>query len=210
MLEYLLFYALPRVNTNIIAHKLIDACGSLEEVFTAPRSRLKSVEGVGDKVCDYLYMIGGLLEYCRELEVREKDMITPGKSLKYFKNLFRGKTREHLYMICLNVRGEIIREKLLSEGSFQTTDINVINIVRTAINADAAYVMLAHNHPSGALEPSVPDITVTHVVRDALKSVGIGLREHIIVTDEGCIGVLEYEKSKDKERIIHKFGKDIT
>lgn len=210
VLEYLLFYALPRVNTNIIAHQLIDACGGFERVFTAPRSLLKSVDGVGDKVCDYLYMIGGLIEYCRELDVREKNMIAPGKSLKYFKNLFRGKTREHMYMICLDIQGNVIREKLLSEGNFETTDINIINIIRTAVSADAAYVVLAHNHPSGALEPSIPDITVTHVVEDALKSVGIGLRDHIIVTNEGCIGIKEYEKNKGEKRIIHKFGKDIT
>ena len=150
-------------------------------------------------------MIGGITEYCRELELREKNISSPGKTMKYFKNLFRGKTREHMYMVCLDIQGNIIREKLLSEGNFETTEINIMNVVRTAVSADAAYVMLAHNHPNGALEPSIPDITVTHLVEDSLKSVGIGLKEHIIVTDKGCIGIKEYEKSEDKERITHKF-----
>lgn len=204
VLEYLLFYALPRVDTNVIAHRLIEVCGGFEQVFTSPRGLLKSVEGVGDKACDYIYMLGGFMKYFNEYQIREKEKIAPGTSLDVFRSLFHGATREKLYLISVNSKGEIISKRLMSEGNVEATDVNIANIVKAAAASDAVTVVLAHNHPNGSLEPSVPDVTITEVVEKSLAAAGIGLRDHIIVTDKGCVSIKDFIKNGDKRK-IHKF-----
>ena len=91
ILELLLFYALPRVNTNIIAHELINECRGLDRVFTAPREQLKAVDGVGDKVCDYIDILSAFVRYCNSYEVTDMSKLKSDNVIKYFKNLFYGR-----------------------------------------------------------------------------------------------------------------------
>ena len=204
VLEFLLFYALPRIDTNVIAHNLINECGGFGGVFTASESQLKSVEGVGDKVCDFIKTLSSFANYYNVHNLSKSTMLDSKVSIGYFRNLFYGKKTECLYMICLDVRGRIINKKLLSEGGFESTDVNIINIIRTAAACNAANVILAHNHPSGELAPSNPDIIVTRAVEKALKQIGVNLTEHVIATDEGCMGIKEM-KSLGNKRKIYKF-----
>ena len=89
-------------------------------------------------------------------------------------------------MICMDGQNRIIRRDLIFEGNFESVSLDVGSMVRIAVNCDAQKIVLAHNHPSGILLPSDPDILATRVIINAMKLVGVEVEDHIIVTDDGC------------------------
>ena len=84
-------------------------------------------------------------------------------------------------MVCLNSGNQVIRSDKISEGIHTSTDISVHKIVKTAVSAEASSVILAHNHPGGALEPSFQDCVLTREIDAALHVIGVKLKAHIIV-----------------------------
>lgn len=185
-LEKLLFVPISRGNTNEIAHRLLDRFGSLSGVLTADINELCKVEGVGSRTAHYLhdlYAVKGCIERA-ELAKGEKN----GAILRdcnamgnYAKTLFYGKLHELSYMVSLNKKFQAYRIDMISQGSMDETPVYIQEVVRTALLNRAVYVMIAHNHPLGILNPSQADIDATNMLGRAFNAVGISLVDHIIV-----------------------------
>ena len=185
-LEKLLFVAIPQGNTNVIAHRLLKQCGSLYGVLTAEPEELVKVDGVGNRVAQYLhdlYPLLGSVERCmmREHEKEYPCIRTVEARGEFVKTLFYGKLVENLYMISLNKRFQAYRFDKISEGSAEEAPVYIQEMVKQALRTKAYYVIIAHNHPSGDLNPSQADITVTRELYRGLDAVGITLLDHIIV-----------------------------
>ena len=82
-------------------------------------------------------------------------------SENYLCNLFDGKSRECCYMICLDPKNRIINQEMLFEGSFESVELDVAKVLRSAVKSDASQVVFTHNHPSGILKPSNADLVTT-------------------------------------------------
>ena len=182
-LELLLFYAIPRRDTNPTAHLLLQKFGSLEGVFSASVEELKSVEGVGESAAILLSMMHGLFRRSARTTTKEKILNSVELCGNYFLNLLRHERHEVLYQACLDGKGKLIVCKKLSEGTADSAAFSVRQVVENALVADATMVVLAHNHVSGVALPSESDQIVTRRVRDALRAVDITLMDHIIVSD---------------------------
>lgn len=190
VLEFLLYYAIPRRNTNDIAHELINKCGGFMNVFSASREQLMSVDHVGEAAADYIMMLGEFMEYCNEMRIKNKEFVLDSRTCEeYFINLFDGKKQEYFYMICLDAKNRIIHQDMLFEGSIESTEIDAGKIVRIAVNSKAACVVFAHNHPSGVAKPSYADVEATQIIEKKLRVVDIGLLDHIIVADKKCVSM---------------------
>lgn len=193
VLEYLLFRARPRVDTNELAHKLIDACGSFADVFRAPKEMLTGVPGIGKETAEYVREMGEFVRYYNGKRFDADRLVLGSENCKnYLLNLFDGKEREYFYMICLDARSRILYRDLIFEGSFESMDLDISKIIRLAVKCDASYVVLAHNHPSGIAKPSAADITSTQTVERVLQMCGIKLLDHIIVAGGKCAGMSKY------------------
>ena len=188
VLEMLLFYAIPRKNTNPIAHRLIKEFGSLEEVLKAPPHRLMQVNGVGPAVARYFRLWREVFSAPEWNEPPKK--LTDKTATAYFKALFKGETREVFYMICLDPKDNILACEKISEGTFESTTIDQSKVARLALKYDSAQVVFAHNHPSGVDKASGADINVTEVLEGVLFTFGIRVRDHIIYTDKRCVSIL--------------------
>jgi len=204
VLEYMLNLALPRVNTNDIAHELINKCGGFANVFRASKKQLTDVYGVGDKVAEYLQMLGEFVHYYngKRFEINRKTLDSSNCE-QYLLDIFDGKSREHFYVICLDSNNRVISKADMSQGTFDRIDINVQEIVRYALTCDAAYVVLAHNHPSGILEASNADVVSTQSIQRILQICDIKLYDHIIVANGKCksmrnAGLLEPRRPERK------------
>ena len=205
ILEMLLFYAIPRKNTNHIAHRLIKEFGSLDAVFKAPPERLANVEGVGSATARYFELWRNALIEAEKGKSPKK--LTQDNAEKHIKGLFKNETREALYIICLDSRDYILKEEKLSEGSFETVEIDPAKAVRTAVICNSAKVVFAHNHPSGICAASNADIEVTRLLEGALHLVGVTVRDHVIVANDRCISIMrEYNVRKDRS-LASKRGK---
>lgn len=182
-LELLLFYAIPRRDTNPLAHQLIDRYGSLDAVLSAPVEELQTVEGVGESAAVLLHLVLPLAERCRLLAEKAVILNSSEKAGAYLLRRFSGKKYEVVYQLCLDAKGKLLVCKLLTEGSLNGAELNIRKLVGNALLADASAVILSHNHPSGVALPSSEDFTTTNQVRSALEQVGVRLADHIIVAD---------------------------
>lgn len=182
-LELLLFYAIPRRDTNPTAHLLLQKFGSLEGVFNASVEELQSVEGVGESAAVLLSMVPAVMRRSMRAPVKEKILNSVERCGKYFLELLRHERREVLYQACLDAKGKLVVCKKLSEGTADSAAFSVRQVVENALVADASMVVLAHNHVSGVALPSESDCIVTRRVREALRAVDVQLMDHIIVSD---------------------------
>lgn len=92
--------------------------------------------------------------------------------------------RERFVMISLNRSNGIIGYCLIGIGGRSSTVADISFILQAAIKSNACSVIIAHNHPSGNLNPSDQDRKLTKAVKDSLRLVDIDLLDHIIITDE--------------------------
>lgn len=191
-LELLLFYAIPRVDTNPVAHRLIERFGSLDGVLSAPPEELEKVEGVGESAATLLSLILPLVR-CSRMTAAKTPVIlgTTQAAGEYFIDLFFGMREERLYEACLDAKGKLLRCAKVADGSVDAVNVNIRVIVENALKCGASAVVLSHNHPSGVALPSEDDNATTLAVYDALRTVDIRLLDHIIVADDDFVSIRE-------------------
>lgn len=191
ILEMILFYSVPRRDTNPIAHRLLDYFGgSLIRVFDAPIEELCKVEGVGMNTATLIKLFP---EVCRRylMEMRETgDIIKTSKdAAKCFIPMFIGRTNEMVAIICIDAKGKILFCNTIFEGTVNAAAVSIRRFVEVAVRYAATDIIMAHNHPSGLAIPSEDDIVVTKKVADALKTVNINLLDHIIVSGSDWVSL---------------------
>lgn len=184
-LELLLTYALPRKDTNALAHALLQRFGSLESVVTAEVSQLMLVGGVGESAAIFLRMQGDLfrrLLLSRAANAKGDVRInTPDAAARYAVALLLLESYECVAVVCVNAKLIVTASETLQRGSLSEAQIYPRNIAEVALLRRAHGVLLIHNHPSGDPTPSQEDAKATESVRTALECVGVRLLDHMIV-----------------------------
>lgn len=189
VLELLLFYAIPRRDTNETAHRLLEHFGTLKGVLTASVEELQKVEGVGESAAAFLHLLQAV-GYRALREAGDDTILNSVDSAgAYFQKLLHGERREVLYQVCLDAKGKVLSHKRLSSGTVSMAPVNVREVVENALYTDASGVLLAHNHPSGIALPSEDDRQITMQIRQALGTMGIELVDHIIVADNDFVSM---------------------
>lgn len=193
MLESMLFQSLSRVDTNALAHRLINEFGSIKGVFDADYEMLQNVEGVGKTTA---FNIKACLETFKRYEKCTHENVPRYTRISqiglYFYNKYIGVTRERLYIMLFNNRMNLLDCVLVSEGSVTSTGIPLNKINDLIVQKKAAAVVLAHNHPDGLAAPSSNDLEVTDSVRQLLESIDVTLVEHLIIADNRFYPILKH------------------
>ena len=207
LLELLLFYSIPRVDTNETAHRLLRQFGSLEGVFKADPTSLAAVNGIGDKSALHIKLIFDIYNRMSlQRAVLKKNMRDHENVKKYLIEKMRPYTNEVMMILMLNLSGELIESKIISEGTKYRVGFDIRKIVEPAFACGASSVIVAHSHPNGKLEPSYEDISATSYMLSNLKSVGLVMIEHYIVNGSDVLGILDYiQKGEDKQNLV-RFG----
>ena len=181
VLELLLTYAIPRQDVNPLAHELISCFGRLSNVLDADESELMRVKGMGANAALLLTMMPQLVRYYQMNALGERPVITNVAQAKdYCAPLFVGAHEEHLYMVCLNQKGTVLHLSFLQTGTIDEVPLYPRTVVETALRHDAHSVILAHNHPGGAAQPSQADVEVTKQISLALQMIGINTLDHLV------------------------------
>ncbi len=194
LLEILLFYSIPRQNTNETAHRLLDCFGSLENVLFADEGELMSVTGIKQSSATLLSLCGEML---RRVMLERKESTALSYSYHdvadYLRRLYVGVTVERVYLMLFDNAMRLLDCVLLTEGTVNHAQILPRDIIRHAIMKNAAGVIIAHNHPSGLALPSGEDIENTHRLNELLGAVDITLIEHMVVGESGRVTPILYE-----------------
>lgn len=193
MIETLLFYAVPKKDTNETAHLLLDAFGgTFAKVLDADYDELLKIKGVGENAASLIkftqliakkYLVSSFAT--DEDEVKKR---VTGQSFlcQYCANLFLGCKNEVLYAIALDNDLVVISQEVISEGDPGKVSISSRKIVEFALKNNCDRLALAHNHPNGSSQASRNDISATSELVETLEGLGIELVDHIIVGKHGA------------------------
>lgn len=192
VLELLLFYVIPRKDTNPIAHALLERFGSLSQTLEAPVEELKKVSGIGDETAVFLHLVPAVGRcYMVDKAMRSTVLNTLDQCGRYLLPYFFGRKVETVFLLCLDAKCKVLCCKEVGEGNVNSTGISIRKIVETALAANATTVVLAHNHPSGIALPSAEDVQTTRRVAAALRAVDVQLADHIIVADDDYVSMTQ-------------------
>ena len=192
VLELVLFYAIPRKDTNPVAHALLDHFGSLAQVLDAAPEELAKVPGMGDSAAAYLHLLTQVARYYLvNRSTQNKVLPTLEDCANYLVPFFHGRRVETVFLLCLDAKCKVLCCKEVGEGSVNSAGISTRRIVETALGANASVVVLAHNHPSGIAIPSGEDVQTTKRIAAALQSVEIQLADHIVVADADYVSMAQ-------------------
>ncbi len=190
LLELLLYYAVPRQNTNEIAHRLINEYGKLSDILEADVSNLMQIKGISKHSATLFKLILACInKYLNEQNDIANAMLTPQNINIYIKNLFYGHTNEVAYAVLLDSDCIVKKVKKLSQGTVNAAPLYTREVVKLAVNEKYPYVILAHNHPNGSAMPSKADFERTKAIELALNFIDVRLVDHIIVSGEEVISL---------------------
>lgn len=191
-LELLLFYCIPRIDTNVVAHRLLERFGSFSQVLDAPPQELQKVEGIGENTAIFLSLLSQAGRYYQVDRAKKAKILTSTDECgAYLVPYFHARRNETVFLLCLDAKCKVLCCKELGEGSVNSAGVPVRRIVETALAANATSVVLAHNHPSGLALPSADDVHTTHRVSAALSAVEITLADHIIVAEDDFVSLAQ-------------------
>ncbi len=186
LLELLLFYSIPRADTNETAHNLLNEFGSFQEVFNAEISRLSKVDGVGENTAMLIACVGEVIKRSSNQKVDKRVSL---KSVDDFKGLAKnqlfGLSNERVILVCLDASKRVKRIVPVSEGDKTEALIDVRKAVQAVIDCEATSAFIAHNHPESTCQPSAGDIDSTRALCVMFRKLGIHLIDHIIVDSDG-------------------------
>lgn len=199
-LELLLFFCIPRKDTNPIAHALLDRFGSLHQILDAPLYELEKVGGVGEQASTLLSLIRQIARsYGVSQVANERILVTVEDCGNYLKPFFLGKRDETVYLLSLDSKCKVLGCLEVGKGSVNSAGVSVRKIMETALSLNATSVVLAHNHPSGLALPSDEDVVTTRRIAMALDTVGIVLADHIVVADDDFVSLAQSQLYRPEE-----------
>ena len=198
VLEMLLYYCIPRKDTNEIAHKLIDRFGGVAKTLEAPVEELEKVDGMGPNSAQFLKMLYDLDGYRAKHSPKVKMLHTADEFGNYLLPYFKGSKVEKVMLLCLDGKAQVLSCREIAEGTVNATAVSVRKIVEVALTEGATAVVLAHNHPSGIALPSPEDIATTLQVEKALSTIDVALVDHLVVEGNEFISLASSGSYKPK------------
>ncbi len=186
LLELMLFFSIPREDTNELAHKLINEFGSFEEVFKANIDQLKKVDGVGENTAVMIAAMGETFYRMSKAKPSKKRVYKTTEDLKELAvSLLQGENVEKVILMCFDASKKLKRYSVISEGDNVSSEIDMKEIIKILVDSDSSIAVLAHNHPTSSAEPSAYDVDSTRMVCVTLRKIGYALADHIIIGEKG-------------------------
>lgn len=185
VLEYLLYAVVPRKDTNELAHRIIEECGSLSEVFDQSVERLQKIKGVTYNAALFLSSLSDISRRYYSKNQKTIYIRNVAECLQLMRPIMETLTKEEIHLLLIDSAGKLIKRVVLSKGVVNESVCNVRDVVDIALKNEACRVVLVHNHPSNNATPSLQDKTLTEQVCVALSVIGIILEDHIIIAKGG-------------------------
>lgn len=186
ILEILLFDSIPRKDTNLLAHKILDVFGSLKRVLGATAEELMTVDGVGEKTASKILLMSKLAE-CLAVKKEQKDKegmaYSFEKNRDFVINLLKDENEEAMLVFLFDKKDKLLTYVKFSDKDYTRVRIDEKTLTKAIVVNKPFSGIVAHNHPSGALYPSLEDDISTKKLFLILQLHGVKLLDHIIVAN---------------------------
>lgn len=168
-----------------LGREILKRFGSVQGMMAAPLPAWAGLKGLGDAKLAQLLAAIELGRRGALPTIREKTVIkSTCQAAEYFKARLRGLAEEHFRVVYLNRQGRVLEDALIAEGIVDAVRPHIRLIATRAIQTNASALIAAHNHPSGATEPSESDRLLTRDLIAACQSISIRVLDHLIVTEQ--------------------------
>jgi DNA repair protein RadC len=192
LLELLLCYAVPRQDTNGMAHRLLDTFGSLASVLDSTRQDLMDMGGISENTSILFQLLKDLSWKKAVAQASEKKQLLSTIDFGgYLVPRFQDKKEELVYLLGLDAMNRVVGCYQLFSGTVNTVSFSSRKVVEAALNMKATGVVLAHNHPSGIALPSPEDVQTTRTLSNVLQVMDITLLDHIVVANGDFVSMAE-------------------
>lgn len=190
VIELLLMLAIPRRDVKPLARALLQRFGSLAAVLNADPQVLLRHPGMGETSTAALRIVATAARRLAREQVRAGPVLASWQALiDYLMIDMAHLTVERVRILYLDVRNMLILDDHVGDGSLDEAAIHPREVIRRALDIGAAALILAHNHPSGAPEPSRADIQITQRIAEAGRLLGIAVHDHVIVGRSGHVSL---------------------
>lgn len=170
------------IDDKVLAEKVVAECGSLAALVRMDLPRLRMLEGLGLNRAE---KIACSAELGRRMAMAQTAVIdsvaTSDDIVRIFRPVVEGLAHEECWVLYLTNSNKVIERQRVSQGGVQATIVDTRLVVKRALELLATQIVLVHNHPSGAAEPSDADISLTRKIREAAALFDIRLLDHIIL-----------------------------
>ena len=134
------------------------------------------------------YKVGEVgLSYFPKIKATHK-VVSSEDAYKYLLSTYKEGTicyKEYFKILLLNQANQVLGYTLISEGGLTSTDVDVRIILQAALLTNSTAIILAHNHPSGNMKPSIKDVQITNQIKEAAQIMRIKVLDHLILTETG-------------------------
>ncbi len=155
-------------------------------------TELTSLQGIGKVKAFQIKAVAELARRIAKHSASDKFVVdSPNAVARYYMEDLRHRDRECLMLLCLNGKGALIGEKILSIGTVNSSIASPREIFLEAFKQKAVSILLLHNHPSGDATPSRQDIELTGRVKQSGELLGVSLVDHIIIGDNTYVSLKE-------------------
>lgn len=189
-LEVLLFYAAPRVNTNELAHRLLDHFKTLDNIFHASTEEMMRIQGVGEATASLLRFVP---HYCKQCLEKTPPQYAPicnyEDAAALLLHSFNPLESEKFFILCLDKNRHFLACHDLCDLQKGKNIVNVRDVTRFVLSHSTAFVYLAHTHPANLSLNT--ELQTLHQLRSVLQSLGITLGDYLILTDDNALSLLD-------------------
>jgi DNA repair protein RadC len=190
LLELLLTYSLPRIDTKPLAKALLHKYGSIGNVLQQPDQYLMNMAGIGPKTSTFFKVIHACMTRCAEIDVEQQRSISGPEDLFAYIRMHLGpRTNECIYALYLNDSKCVIHHSEIGAGTVDRTPFYPREILKPALMHNATGIILAHNHPEGLPVPSENDLEMTRKLEIIAAPLGIKLLDHLIITRKNVYSI---------------------
>jgi len=182
----------PGLHVMQLAEQLLGQFGSLYHLMSADHQVFCSHKGLGNSSYAQLQAISELaFRFFSGHLAQENAMLNPKITQHYLQSLLAHREREVFLVLFLDNQHRVIRHQEMFAGTISSVVVHPREIVREALKANAAAIILAHNHPSGKAEPSHADRLITEHVVNACLLLEIRVLDHLVIGRGECVSFAE-------------------
>lgn len=194
MLELLLFYAIPREDTNVHAHQLLERFKDLSGVFSASKEELCEVAGIGENAASLIKLIPQFCEIFNDLKIDRMPLDTRRKICSYFSDIFKNESEQKLYLACLDDSLTLI--KLSSIDFDDRFDSSVMRVMsQEIIKTNCTQCIIATNHIKGYATPTHHENIFVKTSKALFAAMNVSLAEFVIYGTDGIRLILDASNS---------------
>ncbi|NPE28757.1 DNA repair protein RadC [Methanococcoides sp. SA1] len=182
ILELLLSFGTPRSDCKEPARDALKRYGSLAAVLEVSLASLQEVKGIGPKNAFAVHFIQAVARYYLKERLKGKHYLHSSTDVRdYLIHALRGLKNEILTVIYLDSSHAILDTETVAEGTINVNTVYPRELVKKALLHNAAAIIIAHNHPSGSLEPSLQDMELTRTLFLLGSMMQIKVLDHLII-----------------------------